>query len=180
MAKCEPKLISIDITPYHILDVLSDGLFYRLFLKRFKVAVEKSLTRISDIPDWVKLYGEDPDKLLSDYISNVKHDLGLDRTHGLVKLSQTPKKILSDSIGDWLAEKTGKPKSFEFITTKDTQLINIRENFENYVNTRKRRKTEKSETTSNPADFEGSLGTPPLRGEAEEGYGKDIFVNIQC
>lgn len=103
---------------FYIMDILTDPDYKKHFMYRFNISVEKQLnsSRQAKLP-WFICYGSNPDLLLEDMIDETKRILGQQTSSCvLCRSSRLYESIILPAVSDYICEKTGKPKPFEYIS----------------------------------------------------------------
>lgn len=113
MGRRRGKVLKIEVTPYHILDIMADKHYPFHFLLRFKIAVETNTTFKGT---WIKIYGDNPELLYADALDEVQRQLGLQKSSAAqVKFDITSSvmQIVLEACSNWITEKTGRDPEFE-------------------------------------------------------------------
>ena len=108
------KVLEIEVTPYHILDIMADKHYPFHFLLRFKIALETGSSFKNRI--FAKIYGDNPELLYTDALDEVRTQLGLQQSSAAqIKFTSTSAamQVVLEACSSWITEKTGRDPEFE-------------------------------------------------------------------
>lgn len=108
------------ITKYNILDVMRDPGYRKHFMFRAKQRILNSQKK-HDYLAWVETYKDDLDLMLQDAIEHISYMLGVEKTDSCVAAASSfpVKAVVLPACSDWITEKEGREKEFEYLTNYD-------------------------------------------------------------
>lgn len=160
------KVLKVDVTPYHILDIMADPAYMKHFIKRYNVELEKAKAKGVQRPWWSFYYDGKPELLFDDCVEEIKRILGMQKTSSsATRLVGGPKNAVLSAASDWITEKTGRLPEFEIFpnTVKSARI-----NFDYYGHNKKNKKAREAGTTGTAIDL-GHPGASPVREEPSGG-----------
>lgn len=165
------KVIAVNVTPYHILDVMADPDYMPLFIRRYNIAMEKAIAKRATRPYWSLIYDNNPKLLYEDCIDEIKRILGMQETSASsVRFTGMVKEMVMNAASDWITKKTGRTPEFEiFPNTVKSAKINMNY-YGPYIAEQKRKKQrEAAEAVARTTLNLGNPGASPVREELDGG-----------
>lgn len=164
------KVVSIRVTPYHILDVMADPAYMPFFVRRFHIGMEKAIAKGTIRPYWSYHYENNIKLFYEDCIDEIKRLLGMQSTSASpVRIVGMVKDIVLDAAEDWIIEKEGRIPPFEiFPNTVKSAKINMKLYGPYLAEQERKRKAAESAAASTTLDL-GHPGTYPVREEPDRG-----------
>ena len=166
------KVLRVDITPYHILDVMADPAYMPHFVRRFNIGMEMAIAKGRARPFWSYHYENNPRLLYDDCVDEIKRLLGQQESSASsTRIVGMVRDIVLDAASDWITEKTGRTPEFEmFPNTVKSARINLKY----YGHNKKEQEARKAGAAGTTLDL-GHPGTSPVR---EEPPGGDEFDEL--
>lgn len=166
MSRRRGKVLKIDITPYHILDIMADPAYMPHFIYRFNIGMEMAIAKRSIRPLWSYYYENNPQLLYEDCIDEIKRLIGQQETSASsTRIVGMVKDIVLNAASDWITEKTGRAPEFEiFPNTAKSAIVNLKY----YGHNKEKQKTKGPDAPSTNLDL-GHPGTSAVREESSGG-----------
>lgn len=172
------KVIAVNVTPYHILDVMADPDYMPLFIRRYNIGMEKAIAKRTTRPYWSVVYKDDPKLLHEDCMDEIRRILGMQETSASsVRFTGMVKEIVMNAASDWITQKTGRTPEFEiFPNTVKSATINMNY-YGPYIAEQKRKKErETAEAAASTTLNLGDPGASSVREELDRGDGLDELL----
>lgn len=170
MAKLKGKVVSVRVTPYHILDIMADPAYMPFFVRRYHIAMEIAIAKGKLRPYWSYVYENNIKLLYDDCIDEIKRILGMQKSSGATcRFHGKIKDIVLDAAEDWVVEKEGRTPAFEiFPNTVKSARINMKHYGPYLAEQERKRKAAEAAAASTTIDL-GHPGTPSVREEPDRG-----------
>ena len=166
------KVLRVDITPYHILDVMADPAYMPHFIRRFNIGMDMAIARGRMRPFWSYHYENNPKLLYDDCVDEIKRLLGQqEASASSTRIVGMVRDIVLDAASDWITEKTGRTPEFELFPNT---VKSAKTNFKYYVHNKKEQKAREAGAPGTTLDL-GHPGTSAVR---EEPSGGDEFDEL--
>lgn len=165
------KVIAVNVTPYHILDVMADPDYMPLFIRRYNIGMEKAIAKRATRPYWSVVYENDPKLLHEDCMDEIKRILGMQETSASsVRLTGMVKEMVMNAASDWITKKTGRIPEFEiFPNTVKSAKINMDYYGPNIAEQKRKKEREAAEAAARTTLDLGDSGTSSVREELDGG-----------
>lgn len=162
MVRKRGKILRVDITPYHILDVMADPAYMPHFIRRFNIGMEMAVAKGKIRPFWSYHYENNPKLLYDDCVDEIKRLLGQQETSASsTRIVGMVKDIVLDAASDWITEKTGRTPGFELFPNT---VKSAKTSFKYYGHNKKEQKAREAGAAGTTLNL-GHPGTPPVREE---------------
>ena len=170
MSRPKGKVVSVRVTPYHILDIMTDPAYMPFFVRRYHIAMEIAIAKRNTRPYWSYHYENNIKLLYDDCIDEIKRMLGMqDTSASPVRLIGAIKDIVLDAAEDWVVEKEGRTPAFEiFPNTVKSARMNMKHYGPYIAEQERKRKAAEAAAASATIDL-GHPGTPPVREKPSRG-----------
>lgn len=166
MVRKRGKILKVDITPYHILDVMADPAYMPHFIRRFNIGMEMAVAKGKIRPFWSYHYENNPKLLYDDCVDEIKRLLGQQETSASsTRVIGMVKDIVLDAASDWITEKTGRAPGFELFPNT---VKSAKTNFKYYGHNKKEQKARETGASGTTLNL-GHSGTPSVREEPNGG-----------
>ena len=163
----EGKVLKVDVTDYHILDIMADPAYMPYFVRRYHIAMEMAVAKGTIRPWWSYIYENNPKLLYDDCVDEVKRLIGIQETSASsFPVRGTIKDIVLNAASDWITEKTGRTPEFEIFPNT---VKSARTSFKYYGRRKKENNKEGETSSADPTIDLGHPGTPPVREEPRGG-----------
>lgn len=170
MGRPKGKVVSVRVTPYHILDIMADPAYMPFFVRRYHIAMEIAIAKGKLRPYWSYHYENNIKLLYDDCTDEIKRILGMqDTSASSVRLIGAIKNIVLDAAEDWVVEKEGRIPAFEiFPNTVKSARINMKHYGPYLAEQERKRKAAEVAAASTTIDL-GYSRTSSVREESDRG-----------
>lgn len=166
------KVLKVDITPYHILDVMADPAYMPHFIRRFNIGMDMAIAKGRERSFWSYHYENNPKLLYDDCVDEIKRLLGQQETSASsTRIVGMVRDIVLDAASDWITEKTGRTPEFELFPNT---VKSAKTNFKYYGHNKKEQKAREADTSGTTLNL-GHSRTSAVR---EESPGGDEFDEL--
>lgn len=124
------KTLKVEVTPYHILDIMADPAYFPHFIRRYHIALDMALYKGEKRRHpWSIFYENKPKLLYDDCIDEIKRILGMQSTSASLMTLHNNSSVMNivlNACSDWITEKTGREPEFEiFDNTVKSAAIDL-------------------------------------------------------